>query len=116
MYLMSCIRSDIAYSIGKLSSYMSNLEAKHWQGIMRVLKYLHFTCDYGLHYTRYPVIVEGYSDVNWISNVKDSKSYSGYVFTLGGAAISWKSSKQTVIVGSTMECEFVALDKCGEKA
>ena len=116
MYLMSCIRSDIAYSIGKLSSYMSNLEAKHWQGIMRVLKYLRFSCDYGLHYTRYPVIVEGYSDVNWISNVKDSKSYNGYVFTLGGATISWKSSKQTVIVGSTMECEFVALDNCGEKA
>ena len=58
---------------------------------MRVLKYLRFTCDYGLHYTRYPAILEGYSDVNWISNVKDSKSHSGYVFTLGGAAVSWKS-------------------------
>ena len=51
---------------------MSNPGAKHCQGIMRVLKYLCFTRDYGLHYTRYPVVVEGYSDVNWISNVKDS--------------------------------------------
>ncbi|GJT11061.1 hypothetical protein Tco_0858103, partial [Tanacetum coccineum] len=41
---------------------------------------------------------------------------SGYVFTLGGAAISWKSSKQTVIAKSTMESEFIALDKCGEEA
>ncbi|GJV44456.1 retrovirus-related pol polyprotein from transposon TNT 1-94 [Tanacetum coccineum] len=35
---------------------------------------------------------------------------------LGGAAISWKSSKQTVIAKSTMESEFIALDKCGEEA
>ena len=83
---------------------------------MRVLKYLRFTRDYGLHYTRYPVVLEGYSDANWISNVKDSKSHSGYVFTLGGAAVSWKSSKQTVIARSTMESEFIALDKCGEEA
>ena len=83
---------------------------------MRVLNYLCFTRDYGLHYIRYPIILEGYSDANWISNVKDSKSHSGYVFTLGGAAISWKSSKQTVIAKSTMEYEFIALDKCGEEA
>ena len=50
---------------------------------MKVLKYLCFTHDYGLHYTRYLVVLEGYGDANWISNVKDSKFYSGYVFTLG---------------------------------
>ena len=83
---------------------------------MRVLKYLQFTRDYGLHYTRYPAVLEGYSDANWISNDKDSKSHSGYVFTLGGAAVSWKSLKKTVIARSTMESEFIALDKCGEEA
>ncbi|WJZ87171.1 hypothetical protein VitviT2T_006572 [Vitis vinifera] len=116
MYLMSCTRPDIAYAVSKLSRYTSNPGAKHWQGIIRVLKYLRFTRDYGLHYTRYPAVLEGYSDANWISNVKDSKSHSGYVFTLGGAAVSWKSSKQMVIARSTMESEFIALDKCGEEA
>jgi len=29
--------------------------------------------DYGLHYTSYPAILEGYSDVNWIPNTKDLK-------------------------------------------
>ena len=82
---------------------------------MRVLKYLRFTCDYGLHYTRYFDVLEGYNNANWISNVKDSKSHSSYVFTLGGGAVSWKSSKQTVIARSTMEYEFIALDKCGEE-
>ena len=115
MYLMSCTRQDIAYSISKLSSYTSNPETKHWQGIMRVLKYLRFTRDYGLHYTIYHTVLEGYSDANWISNVKHSKSQSGYVFTLGGVAVSWKSSKQMVIARSTMESEFTTLDKYGEE-
>ena len=37
----------------------------------------------------------------------DRKSTSGYVFTLIGGAISWKSSKQTVTTLSTMYAEFV---------
>ena len=66
--------------------------------------------------TRYPVVLEGYSDANWISDTKDLKSTNGYVFTLGGAAVSWKSSKQTCITRSTMESKFIALDKVGEEA
>ena len=38
------------------------------------------------------------------------------MFTLGIAIVSWESSKQTVIARSTMEYEFIALDKCGEEA
>ena len=64
MYLMSRTRPDIAYLVSKLSSYISNYRATHWQGIMRVLKYLCFTRDYGLHYTRCPVVLEGYNDAN----------------------------------------------------
>ena len=45
-----------------------------------------------------------------------TKSTSGYVFALGGAAVSWKCSKQTCIARSTMESEFIALDKTGEEA
>ena len=30
--------------------------------------------------------------------------------------LSWKSSKQTCIARSTMESEFIALDKAGEEA
>ena len=116
MYLMSCTRPDIAFTVSRLSRYTSNPGADHWKAIVRVLRYLRFTRNYGLHYTRYPEVLEGYSDASWISDINDSKATSGYVFTLGGAAVSWKSSKQTVITRSTMESEFVALDKCGEEA
>ena len=115
MYLMSCIRLDIAYAINKLSRYTSNHGAKYWQKIMRVLKYLRFTCDYGLQYTIYPDVPKGYIDANLISNVKISKSQSGYVFKLGGATVSWKPSKQTIIAISTMKSEFITLDRCEEE-
>ncbi|GJR82221.1 pol polyprotein [Tanacetum coccineum] len=103
MYLMTGTRPDLAYAVSRLSRYTSNPSYAHWKAITRVLNYLRYSRDYGLHYDRHPAVIEGYSDANWISDIKDSRSTSGYVFTLGGAAISWKSSKQTIIAKSTME-------------
>ncbi|GKB64732.1 hypothetical protein Tco_0920918 [Tanacetum coccineum] len=70
---------------------------------------------YGLHNTKYHPVLEGFYDANWISNHNEGKFTSGYVFTLRVAAVSWKSSKQTVNNRSTMEAEFVALDKAFEE-
>ena len=44
------------------------------------------------------------------------KSTIGYVFTLGGGAVSWKSSKQTCINLSTMEAKFIAHEKASSEA
>jgi hypothetical protein len=116
MYVTNCTRPDMAHAVNVLSRYTSNPGRDHWKAITRVLNYLNYTSSYGLHYTRYPPVLEGYTDANWISDTKNSKATSGYVFTLGGAAVSWKSSKQTCIARSTMESEFIALDKAGEEA
>ena len=64
MYLMSCTRPDIAYTISRLSRYTSNPSADHWKAIVRVLRYLRYTRNFGLYYTRYPTVLEGYSDTN----------------------------------------------------
>ena len=103
MYVMNCTRPDIAYAVSKLSRYTSNPGPDHWKTIIRVLRYLKYSQNYGLHYSKYPAVLEGYCEVNWISDTKDLKSTSGYLFTLGGGAVSWKSSKQTCIARSTME-------------
>ena len=104
MQLMSCTRPDLAYAVSMLSRYTSNPSVEHQKSITRLLKYLRYTHEYGLRYGRYPAVIGGYNDANWISNIKDSRSTSGYVFTLGGAA------------RSTMESKFITLDKCGEEA
>ncbi|GKD83400.1 hypothetical protein Tco_1350239 [Tanacetum coccineum] len=89
MYAMTRTRPDNAFAVGKLSS---------------------------LIYTGYPSVLEGYTDERWIRNTEDNSSTSGWVFLLGGGAISWASKKQTCITGSTMEYEFVALAAAGKEA
>ena len=116
MFLTNCTRPDIAYVVGRLSRYTHNPSIEHWDAISRLLRYLKGTYDYGLSYCGYPTILEGYCDANWISDTDEVKPTSGYVFTLAGGAVSWKSSKQTCIVRSTMESELVALEKAEFKS
>ncbi|KAG7553092.1 Zinc finger CCHC-type [Arabidopsis thaliana x Arabidopsis arenosa] len=116
MYAMTSTRPDIAYAVGKLSRYTSNPSTHHWQAVRRVLKYLKGTINYGLSYFGFPSVLEGYSDASWNTNEENYSSTSGWVFLLGGGAISWASKKQTCITNSTMESEFVALAAAGREA
>jgi len=109
MYTISCTRSDIAFTVGKLSRYTSNLSQMYWHAVRRVLKYLKSSIDYGLHYCSYPSILEGFSNASWITNSEDYSSTSGWIFTIGRGAVSWGSKKQTCTAYLTMAAEFVAL-------
>jgi hypothetical protein len=84
--------------------------------VKKTLHYVQGTKDLMLMYRRFDSLhLEGYSDSDFVGDVDDRKSTSGYVFTLAGRAISWKSSKQTVIASSTMYAEFVACYKATGK-
>ena len=41
---------------------------------------------------------------------------SGYVFIVGGGAITWRSKKQTTIALSSMEAEYIALSEASREA
>ena len=110
MYLASATRPDISFAVSKLSRFVSKPGDVHWKALERVLRYLKGTANYGIHYTGHPKVLEGYSDSNWISDADEIKATSGYVFTHGGGAVSWKSCKQTILTRSTMEAELTALD------
>jgi hypothetical protein len=72
--------------------------------------------SYGIHYTGYLRVPEGYCDANWISDADEIYATSGYVFSFGGGAILLKSCKQTVLTRSTMEAKLTALDTATVKA
>ncbi|XP_070011473.1 secreted RxLR effector protein 161-like [Nicotiana sylvestris] len=93
MHLMNFTRLDIAYAVCRLSKYTHNPNREHWSALARLMQYLRGTMNYGILYSGFPFTLEGYSDVNWISNSDETKSTSGYVFTLCGGAISWKLAK-----------------------
>jgi len=116
MFLMNCTRPDIAYAVSRLSRYTHNPSSEHWAALRRLLRFLKGTVDLSLHFGKFPAVLEGYCDANWISGNDETCSTSGYVFTMGGGAISWKSSKQTCIARSTMESEFIALELASQEA
>ncbi|XP_042042896.1 secreted RxLR effector protein 161-like [Salvia splendens] len=116
MYAMISTRPDIAFAVGRLSRFTPNPSIHHWQAVRRLFKYLKGIMNYGLCYSDFPSILEGYSDASWITNLEDHSSTSGWIYLLGGGAISWASKKQTCITNSTMESEFVALAAAGKEA
>ena len=58
----------------------------------------------------------GYTDSDFQSDREFRKSISGYVFTLGGGAISWRSVKQSSIADSTMEAKYIAASEAAKEA
>jgi hypothetical protein len=61
-YLADATRPDISIAVSKLSRFVSNPGDGHWQALERVMHYLKGTVSYGIHYTRYPRVLEGYCD------------------------------------------------------
>jgi hypothetical protein len=104
------LRGLTAFAVSKLCRFVSNLGDDHWHAIESVMHYLKGIASYVIHYTRYPSVLEGYSDLNWISDANEIKSTNGHIFTLCGGVVSWKSFKQTILTKSTMEAELTTLD------
>ena len=80
------------------------------------MRYLKRTINLGIQYSKFPAVFEGYSDADWNTLSEDSKATSGYIFSIGGGVVSWKSKKQTIIAQSTMESELIALSLASEEA
>ncbi|KAA0065993.1 retrovirus-related pol polyprotein from transposon tnt 1-94 [Cucumis melo var. makuwa] len=57
------------------------------------------------------LILTGHSDSDFQTDKDARKSTSRSVFTLNGGAVVWRSIKQSCIVDSTMEAEYVAAQK-----
>ncbi|KAM6596766.1 hypothetical protein CsatA_007290 [Cannabis sativa] len=109
MYAQVCTCPDIAYIVGVLGRYLSNPGIDHWKAVKKVMRYLKRTRDYMLTYRmsdHFEII--GYSDSDFEGCQDSRRSTLGYIYLLGGGAISWRSAKQTLIALSTMTAEFVA--------
>ena len=109
MYAKVCTRPDIAFPVNVLGRFLADPGMEHWIAAKKVMRYLQRTKNFMLTYRRVDRLeVIGYSDSDYAGSPDDKKSTSGYVFMLGGGAISWKSVKQTLVASSTMQAEFVA--------
>lgn len=117
-YLATMTRPDIAFALSNVAKFNSKPTTKHWTAVKRIFRYLRGTQKFGLLYKQLPKRQEciGFSDSDWAGDLSDRKSTSGYIFTVGGGAISWKSKKQSCVALSTAEAEYIALSQAAQEA
>lgn len=111
MYVALGTRPDISFAVSHLSQFNNCFDRTHWVAAKRLLRYLKYTMDYGIVFEADKKGVMGFVDADWANCVIDRRSYTGYVFTLSGGAISWDSKKQRTVALSSTEAEYMAMSE-----
>ena len=97
MYLTNT-RLDICFVVNTLSQHMVEPKHFHLVAAKHVMRYLKGTLDYGLRYASDgEIILQGFTDSNWVGSVKDRKITSQCCFGLESGMISWFNKKQSSI-------------------
>ena len=117
LYLSLGTRPDIAYAVSTIARFTVKPTKQHWSTLKRILRYLKGTINHGIVYRKNGMQdFIGYSDADWAGSLDDRRSTSGYLFQIGGGAITWKSRKQSCVALSTAEAEYIALAAAAQEA
>jgi hypothetical protein len=101
-------RPDVAYAAGVLSQFIQNPGPAHWEGVKQVINYLGSTKNLWLTFGGgKDSVVKGFCYADWASQ-KHRHSISGFLFHYGAGAVSWSSKKQSLVLLSSTEVEYVA--------
>lgn len=98
-----------------LARYIANPGASHFNELRKVQGYLLKFPDIGLIYNckTNNLQLKGYTDSDQAQDINNSRSISGYIFSLGDITninpISWSSQVQKTIALSSAEAEYIAL-------
>jgi transposase InsO family protein len=116
LYISNSCRPDIAQATHFAARFVSNPNRHHVQSVKRILRYLKGTINVGIRFkpsTSYRL--EGYADADYVNNLTDARSTSGFVFISNGP-LSWKSRRQHLTALSTTEAELIALSEAVKEA
>lgn len=109
MYLATGTRPDISFAVGKLAQYCEKPTLSHWTAVKRILRYIKGTRDLCITYKADNSLdVRGYCDSDWAGCRATRRSTGGFLFTMCGGPITWRSKKQRVVATSTCEAEYIA--------
>ena len=86
---LTASRPNIAFSVSVCSRFQSNSKVSHLNAIIRIIKYVSGTCDYGLFYSKESNLsLTGFSDSDWAGNANDRKSTTGGCFYVGANLVA----------------------------
>ncbi|KAJ0827232.1 putative RNA-directed DNA polymerase [Helianthus annuus] len=118
LYLQAT-RPDITYSVNVLSQFVADPRKNHMDAATRGLRYLKGTLGLGILLPKMGgTTLVSYCDSDWLGCPLTRRSRTGYLLLFGGAPISWKSKKQSVVSRSSAEAEYRAMattvsESCG---
>ena len=95
-YLVNMTRPDLAFTYSQLSKFVQSPGPVHLAAAERALAYLRGTYNEGITYCN-PVEerrnkLTGWVDSDFAADPDTRKSMTGYLFSLNGGAVSWRSS------------------------
>jgi hypothetical protein len=118
LYLSTNTRPDITFAVSQVARFNHSPKKSHASAIKTIVRYLHRTADKGTIVTPTgDLSLDCYVDADFAGlhgrdpdhSDTSAKSRTGYIITLGGCPILWKSQLQTEISLSTLESEYSAL-------
>ena len=62
------------------------------------------------------LVISGYTDAGFQSDLDDFISQSGFVFCLNGGFVSWRSSNLDTMANSSTEVEYIAASDAAKEA
>ena len=121
IHLSIWARPDLAHALSVLGRYVHNLNEKVWIAYHRIAKYLIKTKDirivFGSRDNKHGEReLYASSDSEYGGSLDDRRSTSAYVFSLGGAAISWKVKLSPTVCLSTQEAKYVGMSEATKEA
>eukprot|EP00798_Chlamydomonas_sp_ICE-L_P017463 gene17463-biopygen26426 len=110
IYLSTCTRPDIAYSVSALSRFTSKPTQAHWRAAQRVLVYQRKYPNLGIRYSHSSdFAVHAYSDASFGDDPEGRRSQTGMAILASGGVVHWASKRQITPAVSTGEAEYQAL-------
>ncbi|GJR82026.1 uncharacterized mitochondrial protein-like protein [Tanacetum coccineum] len=114
MYLTAS-RLDIMFVVCACARFQVTPKASHLNAVKMIFRYLaisNITSKLGYVSKRFTFELEAYSDSDYGGANLDRKSTTSGCQFLGRRSISWQCKKQTIVVNSTTEAEYVAAANC----
>jgi len=91
---LSHTRPDILYAVSVVSQFMHCPSKNHMDTVVQIIRYLKSAPGKGLMFSKNGHLdIEGYTNVDWVGNLSDRKSISGYLTFVGGNLVTWRSKK-----------------------